>query len=386
LYQQLGDHVNALRLARGRDRVTILIEQGRLDEAAQEAEREGAFELAADLYHRQGDSERELEELVAYARAGKEAERWQRVPKLARKLGRFEVEAEALRHGIRPLGRYLIDDTRQAAQAYVRAAQQVLLRPPHDEARAAELYAAAWRLYEKVYLAEQAKESRAQHIRYGRLPYVLLERASDEPLQLGEYRDLTLMITNAGHGLATGIQIEIGSEVEPQNHEHIFTIPGLPDGGRWPYCLTLRPRDDLPGSIHIHFKIQYADPDNMSYEETFDIKVFVRARESDTIPPIPQLNVTGGTVQFFQAPVTRVISGSEYHGDVGDKVIVQRVGLAEAPQSLVWREPSSQGAGLRAVEEQTKLCPTCSLPVGLGDDFCQACGLLLKPREAGGAS
>src|SRR5258706_4588069 len=96
------------------------------------------------------------------------------------------------------------------------------------------------------------------------------------------------------------------------------------------------------------------------------------------------MNVAGGNVQIFTAPVSKVVSGGEYHGNVqyGDRVSIQRVGLAESPQALVWRERGLQGAGPRPVEAETRPCSTCGLPVELNDLFCQACGNELAKLEA----
>lgn len=371
LYRQLGKWELAKELAQDKDKVDLMIEMGDILGAAREAVRLGQFVLAADLFHRQEDFANELQALT---RHGATIGEWTRVPELARRLGEFEIEAEA---------RVKLGQPKHAAQAYHRAAHQALNYDPPDETRAAKFFERAMTHYRESFDDEKYKECHAKYIRYGRLPWITLQVKPDTHWREVVFNNVNLVIANAGYSLARDIKVEVEGEFDAEDGKNWVEVKGLMEGRHTdPQALhlNLKPRLGHIGKLWLKFTFEFFDESRQhrfSDEHSEAIEVHSKDSQISQSLPIPAMNVSGGTVQVFMEGAKHV-AGDEIHSggqkQVGDRVEVHRVGMSETPRVMVWSEPSQEAGALRQTEADTQPCPHCKLPVKLDDAFCQACG------------
>lgn len=363
LYRQLGDPIKVSELAKGRTRIDALIEAGKFEEAAQEALTEKEFLLAADLFHRLNDFERELETLVKH---GETYSDWARVPDIARRLGKFEIEAEARAK------LYPAEENLTIAQAYHRAAHQCLQKDSSDEARASKLFELAMSYYRKAHELEKETECHSQFICYGKLACIHIDAEQTTGFQADEFNDLKLLIKNVGYGVAENIHITPEGDFELQRSMDNVDVDGIRDGKYAQRILSLK--SVQIGGMWLHLNVNYTDERSKRvFSDKRSVCIQVHASDSGSQTGPITYNITG---DYIQNGGKTVVEGDylQEGAQKGDRIVINRVGLSENPSVLVWSEPGKEAGTLRKVDEPTRSCPHCTMPMREDDSYCQACG------------
>lgn len=372
LYHYAGDQDNFLRL-----RVMVpydlgdvekLEQEGKLEEAGDAASKVGEWRRAADLYRRAGAVEKELGALVNLAPTGGVAWAWQRLTELARRLGRFDLEAQAWEQ----LGEEL-----QAAQAYLKAARQAEQRTPDGYDQIAQFFAKAQDLFETQGMEVERQLCWSKVMFYRRLPWVVVQGGSSKAFREGEFNHLELQVRNIGHGVAQQVQILADtSRFEIDRDASTLIIRSLGINQTRTVELFLRPQPGEVGeAVPLVLKWSWKDQRGVVFSERSSTPVSVRSRHEPS---------TGGNpVQIiYQAPVYQtqdgdIVSGTKVEGDQfsGDKV---GSGGQKGDRVEIQR---GQGGALDLPGARS-LCPNCDLPVQPEDAFCQGCGQPLPTAPA----
>ncbi len=188
--------------------------------------------------------------------------------------------------------------------------------------------------------------------------------------QVNEFNDLKLLIKNVGYGVAEDIHIAVEGDFELQRNMDNVDVEGIRDGKFAPRILSLKSVQG--GGMWLHLNVNYTDERS---KRVFRDKRSVRIQVSDSgsqTGPITY-NITG---DYIQNGGKTVVEGDylQTGAQKGDRIVINRVGLAETPRVLVWSEPGKEAGTLRKVDEPTRSCPHCAMPMRVDDIYCQACG------------
>ncbi|MBN1138619.1 MAG: hypothetical protein JXM73_18685, partial [Anaerolineae bacterium] len=280
---------------------------------------------------------------------------WQHVANLAAYLGDLERAAQAHER----LGRL-----RPAAEMYEEAAQQVVETEPLDEARVADLYAQAARLYDDLFDEERAAACHRQVYRCRRLPEILVRGEAEAAFVEHQWHILDLQVENAGYGLAREIALTFEGPFEVRGETRIRGLRPQKKGSLKVHVRSYEGEYGL--AVPLDISVIYQDQYGTRYELMQCIPVHV---VQQGILPGLATPVEIHIGELFQAGATK---------EVGDRVIqdIQRTGVAP-----VVREPGERATVRRDVEA-VRRCPHCNLPIREQEfHFCPDCGAPLEQAE-----
>lgn len=381
-YEQSGLLVEAYRCAyrRGdqetlqRLRVVVPPTKEEIEDALKRKELDKAAELAmqnpqtlllaADLYQKLGNREKELEALKSLVQMQHPptSELLKRLANLARRCGRFLEEGQTWE---------LLEEHGQAALAYERAAQQVYITNPQQEAEIANLYEKARRLYQESGQKEEAEEAWRKVVRFRQLPLVIVQGQAAESFREGEFNELELEVRNDGYSVAHEVVILPGSDrFEIACHPDELKIARLAPQRPFHLQLNLRPLSGQVGKVPLHIGWCWRDRWGNTYQEEIRTNVIVKSRS--------ETPTAGGPVHIiYQGPVYSATAGGLIQMPGGDLV---QDGSQKGDRVEIHRGSTSEKLEISAAP-QAQFCPNCKLPVAAEDLFCQACGESLKPTQ-----
>jgi outer membrane protein assembly factor BamB len=354
--------------------IEALVKKGYLVEAAQAADKAGDLDWAAKLYQQLDDKDNELAILDRLVHA--KAEHWalERLVTLAHSMGRFELEAHALR---------ALDRPELAAQAYHRAARQAEQVAPEDEEQLARLYDLARELFTEIGDPDLEKECWAKVIYYRHLPRIIVEGAAKKNFIEEEYNLLNLTIANIGRGMAHEVYVYLGQGLfETGGTNSLRGVNRLSPGRKIEETLHLFP---LPGKVgeNVPLRLEWSwkDSRQQEYKDHTITSIHVRRKNetpTDTGPKNfyyngPVFQTDGGNVEWVgkDKVVGDQVSGDkmETGAQKGDRVEIKRgEGVTLTPKEVAPAAPP-------------KLCPNCHLPIQEAGEFCQECGYFLEPKS-----
>ena len=357
IYKRIGKIGDFIRLV---GKVTIMpgdldaIEsKGTPEEVGRLALQVGAFARAVKIFEKLEDRERELEALLQLAQESPDEWVWSRMSEVARRLGKFQYEAQAWEKLQRP---------RKAATAYHRAAQQAERIDAHNEAAIAHLYECAQHFYDDLGMQDECQECQSKIIYYRSLPFVIVEGQTSKAFKEGEFNLLELRVSNIGRGVARNVRVQVGVErFEIDETATSALLKNISAGGQRMVKISLRPYQEQVGdAVPLVVEWFWEDAVGNTHHETSTTYVAVKSKDSASTggPPQQVENHYHGTVYKVEGDQ---IQGDKLDGSAqkGDKVEIHR----------------GQGVKLTADE---RACPTCYLPVDPDKKFCEACGTKLK--------
>ena len=374
MYRKAGNTADMLRVRKNvppeLSDIEKLENQGMLEEAGVVAVHFKQWRKAVDLLRRCGDQEGELAAVLQLAQAEKgEDWVWERQAELARSQGQFNLEALAWDH----LKKYLL-----AAEAYLRAAQQAEQRTPGKENVIADLYEQALKLFENEGLEDQRQQCWQKVIHYRRLPWIVIEGRTQNAFRETEFNMLELVVHNIGRGVAHDVRVvPDSSRFEIDQSATMARIKHLGSEQSRELKIYIRPQQGQIGeAVPLVLEWHWVDNLGNKYSDCVSAPVSVKAKSASPTggTPVQIINqYTGSTI--YQAPEGNidVISGSKIGGDqvTGDKISGGQKGDSV---SVTHTSGSTGRPGQAQTVSQERLCPTCSLPVGADDQFCQGCG------------
>ena len=363
LYQTLGDIMSFLRLQQGTaaslEDVDFLEQKGKIPEAAEAAYKLKSLLRAADLFQRAEKPDRELEVLQEFAQSEKQNERaWSRIAVLAKKLGRFQQEAQAWEHLGKP---------KLTADAYRRAAMQLEQVNPAGEEEIARLYQQAEHFFDEIGELTCLEECHQKVILYGHLPEVIVQGYPKEVFEEGEWNILVLTVSNVGKGVARHVFVTVGGEqFEADSTEGVWHRPTLGIG------VTVKDID-----IHVHHRPEKAsgvvplllewrwqDEHKKPYERKVSASVKVHRREGSTPAEIHYHE------KVYQAEKLDIFSGDKVESGAqkGDSVKIES---GRGVKLTAGEDSSDVRAGSQTPARQ---CPTCHLSNDSDAKVCNYCG------------
>ena len=344
----------------------------RLPEAGEAARAAGDLPRAAAFFRQAGDSQRELEIWQTLVNRDPHNDTvWDRIAKLARSLGQFELEAQAWVH---------FQHLEDAAYAYWRAALQAERVTPEGQERIAGLFERAQGLFDDLGMDEESRECQAKITYYRKLPFVVVEGRTQKAFREGKFSRMTLTITNAGYGTARNVRVRLAEKRFELGETSLnLLIKHLYPNRPRTKVISLRPYEDQVGdAVPLTLEWMWEDQHGREYREQSVAYVQVKDREASHTGGSPQ-------VVHYHGPVYQSDSGieitqgdrTEVHGDLiqGDNL---QAGAQKGDRVEIQR---GEGIRLRPRTRQTGplspdevLCPNCHLPIRPGDKFCDGCG------------
>ncbi len=279
LYEQAGDRVKAADLYYSNGQierasqiwqslgewerlVSALIEDQQFVAAAELLAQHQQSERAAELYEQADQVGHAMELRVALGH-------WERVIDLAACAGSPLNEGIAHEH---------LGNTLAAAQAYERAAQQVLAAEPTAEERAATFYEQAARLYDLALADEDLARCRQREKQLRRLPDIAVSGAAQTSFVEFEWNTLNLLVENTGYGPATQIAITFQGAFDIEGNRRVVR---LAPNKITPIEIYVRPQHDYYGSkVPLEITVTYQDRAGTQYVLTQHIPLRVLQKGS----------------------------------------------------------------------------------------------------------
>lgn len=397
-YEKGGDPYNAWKIQlklRNMDEVSRLSKQlpndaqvidgmeagGFVQEAAEKALSAGLLEKAAKLFHKAGLPYDELQTLKRLVAAHPEDWSLLRIAELARSLGAFEDQADAL-VGLR---RY-----EEAASAYQTAAEQAEVVDAKNEARIADLYELAAKYYDDSGLDEENKHCHFKVIYYRRLPWVTINGTASMTFIEGEFNMLDLKVQNIGRGTARDVSIRANAdrfELDPDATRKLMEkdLRSLHYTRTKEITIGLRPlKDQVGDNVTLTLEWSWTDDQGKSYSDYAQTIIRVKRRgESSGSTPVQNIYHIEAGGKVIQADGNVNVIGGDYAvGDKfgGDKIMA---GANKGDQVNVNRPrgfqihsdgPAAASGAAEGCASECIPCPVCHLPVKVGDHFCDKCG------------
>lgn len=380
LFEQVKDYMHALELynrlqdSAAFDRVNasmppssqmvdLLLDRGKYGEAGETALKAGLLRRAVDIFKQAGLAGRELDALQLLQES--EGEEWvfARIVVLGRQEGRFLQAARASEH---------LDDARETAEAYDRAARQAENLSPGALHEIGELYHQAEIYFGRAGVRAKKLESHERVIYFWRLPDILIESLPRNAFIEEEFNKLDLKIINAGNGIAREIRIQVfGTRFEVDGNSSDLQLEALAEQSSDTISIYIQPKTGQVGdTVPLTLAWQWQDAKGLPYQRQVSAELPV-LRRGDTRPNNTPQNVY----------INTLIQGSQINGDnlnagankqVGDKVEVNR---RKAPKA----EADGAGAGSKPSEDRrARTCPKCKMPLAADALFCNECGLSLS--------
>ena len=362
LYLKVNDQPSYFRLYTilppSSQKVQLLIDQARYSEAAEVALEAGLLRWAVDLFKQAGEEGRELEALLKLQETQPDEWLFQRLALLARKAGRFAVEAGACEK---------LGHSKRTAEAYYRAARQAEHLTPDASQAIGNFFQKAMQYYEDAGWKNEEAICREKMITYLELPRILLESTPRAAFNEGEFNSLELLVWNTGNGVAREVTIEVlGKRFEVDKGS--LRIGNLAEGLSVKQIVRIRPRDHEVGdTVPLELVSRWLDQHKNAYEERISADIPVH-QKGDTRPDAaPQIfNINGDFVQGGK------INGDKLEGNaskqVGDKAEIHRTG---GPGVAVG---SGGAASEQPAAKEVRVCPNCKMPGDPASQFCDECG------------
>ena len=265
LYKEIKDWANALRIYKKlgdrMQQAEMLIELERMSEAAILLEGEDKPTRAAQVYEAAGEVHKAA---LLYS----QLQEWQKARDLFETLGEWERAAEVCVH---------LDDDRQTADAYKKAAEAAENSHPLDLEHIASLWESAADSYQQA--AARRREAACRHkvSQYKKLPYISLQISTDKRFFVGESDALPVILVNAGGGPAYDIVIQSTTKVgKVESGES--KLQGLEAG-----CseqLTLPILSETPGRVRLNFQVSFSDAQQHDYTIKEHAYIEVKGKKS----------------------------------------------------------------------------------------------------------
>lgn len=364
LYQQAGRQDDVERLRRliplEFSDIELLEKEGRWVEAGDGAMKLKDFQKAYTLYERAGEDQREkaLEALLHLVEVNPEPWSLEKLSETARSLGNFPAQARAFE---------MMNETLQAAEAFLLAGMQAEKRTPGNRALIAEFYEQAYRYFKLEGEYEKQHQCRDKVMRCRAIPSIFVSGETDKAFREGEFNTLILTIENIGYGRADDIKVWVpGDRFEIEQHSMPEPIEHLAKGLRRVISLPIRPLKDQVGEgVPFVLEWEWRDKNGKSYHEKTSVPVTVKqqgdSKSGGTPITIVAENYYAGNDQHLEIDGDNIQPGAQKGGKVeinhGERA---RVFDAE------YGELTAGGKG--------RVCPNCDLPVEEDADFCGACG------------
>jgi outer membrane protein assembly factor BamB len=367
LYLQLGDGDAIMRVNKdvplSLPEIEVLVNIGKVSEAAEEAWKAGFLRMAVDLFQKAGLSERELQVLPRLFE--KEPENWvlERIIELARKAGRFVEEAQACER---------LGNPRKTAAAYQRAALQAEQIRPCNQESIASLYEIAVKYYADGGLKSKEKECWAKVVTYRQLPIITIESLPRKAFIEEEFNLLVLVVKNAGEGQAHNVHVSVGgSRFETDERTSFLQLDNLAEGEAEQKQVYIRPlKGQVGDTVPLQVEWGWQALNGQKYSQSISVPVPVR-RKDESKPGAQVMNI-GTFIQGDQFSGDKVAEGGEKQ--VGDSIKIDRntgISASSGKERLDIRSGSGDNA--------QHLCPICHSLVEPDAKFCSACQNPLPP-------
>jgi hypothetical protein len=161
-----------------------------------------------------------------------------------------------------------------AAEAFVCAARQAERDAPSDEARLADLWAAAEACCEESFDEDQASQCHRQVACYRHLPYIEVQVEPSEAMVRGQYALVQLVLHNAGGGPARQVVVHHTLSDFAGDLGRTQRILGLAPGRTLRQRVSIRPT--ASGPVPLRIVVDYADAEGRPYQVTCRSLVDVR--------------------------------------------------------------------------------------------------------------
>lgn len=375
MYIKLGEKSKAIdvwnQLEQWDRSVSELEADGKHIEAAHILENNQQLRRARDYY-------RKAHALADVMRLSIKLEDWESVAKTAEALHDYAQAAEAWER---------VPNYGLAATAYVEAGKLAREQQPTDEARIADYYEHACRLYSsRVFDEERERACRHMVKQYRHLPDLSLQLTSTSGFIENQFNLLNLIVTNKGGGVARDIRFRIVGGFDVDDYD---PIPYLPKEGRRQVKLPVRPRQGYVGpAVPLRIIITYRDSRGRLDELSTRLSVEVAAGGplGGLLRSTTPLNIN---IQELYQNSNRVNGdymeggAQKAEGDVlngeaqkGDRVEISRPSHA-----------NGTGSGPRVVVREgigpVRRCPICNVPTTDGTQrYCEECGAPLPKDTA----
>ena len=359
LYRQLNDRLATARVSLAMPdsvkKLNILVEQGKILEAAEVALSTRQLRQAVDLFKQAGLEGRELDALLQLK--NQEPEEWlfERIAGLARKTGRFIDEAEA---------RENLNGPQRAAEAFYRAASQLEKQSPAEIGQIVGLYQKAEKYFAECGFSQEETACQEAVARVQHTPIIEISGTARD-FKENEWNILEISIHNRGYGLARNVRWQVGRgcfDADPNTGTWMFTNLGVETIRK--VNIHIRPQKGEIGDA-VPFALEWYWQDERGKEFRDHIGVSVKVRSKDDSRP------TGQPV-YIQAGATYVnaekyVAGDDISGgQKGDRVEIQRgegVKLSQYERRL-------KTGQLKAGQD----CPTCHMTNDADAKICNYCG------------
>jgi len=286
LYEQAGDRSKAAELYQGAGQIEqaqriwqslgewerladALIDDRQYAAAAELLVQHDQIERAAELYER-------AEQLVPALVLRIALQHWERVVDLAVRMDNALDEAIAHEH---------LGHTLAAAQAYERAAQQVLAAESAAEEQTAALYEHAAQLYDAALADEDLARCRQLVKQLRRLPEISVSGGAHGSFIEDQWNTLSLLVKNTGYGPAIKITIAFDDDFDIEGNQVIARL--LP-GKSSSLEIYLRPRHGQYGpKVPFKITITFEDRNGGQYASAERMPLRVLPRGSAIEPQTP---------------------------------------------------------------------------------------------------
>ena len=360
IYRRLNDRPALLRVSTAAhdtdSLVELLLEDGKVTEAAEACLSAGSLRKAAELFKKADQAIPELETLLKLQESAPEEWLFHRIAHLARKEGRFLQAAQAWEQ---------LNDVRQSAEAYMRAARQAEQLSPEAQQTTGELFQKAETFFIQAGRKVKANESHQKAIHYLRLPNIVIESVPRSAFKEEQFNRLVLKIHNIGNGLARNIHIQVvGNRFEVDGGASDLYVGNLAEGETDEKVIHIQPRAGQVGdTVPLQLSWRWEDVNHKTYPGQISAEVPVLRKDDNRLETAPQTVYIGTLIQGDQ------IGGDKLDGSavkqVGDKVEINRN-----------TNSGSASVTLTALEQlPTRTCPKCKMPVDRAAAFCTECGL-----------
>ena len=336
--------------------IQLLEESGEFEQAARIALENGYLRKAVDLFKRADKPEETLAAMIKLVQKEPEDWVWQELTELARKAGNFNQEALAWEK----LGR-----AEKSADAYQRAAQQMIIVSPGNEIGIADLFRKAEKLFDDAGELHRLQECHKNVIQYGRLPEIIVQGRPREIFEQGQWNILDLKVRNVGNGIARNLVVSVGGDqfavdtIKGTWHRHAL---GVGIETRFEIHILHRPERSA-GMVPLKLQWEWQDEHGQSYDDFISTSVQVRTRGETPSHATPAEIHYHGTV--YQTEKGDILgSGDKLMDDaekqVGDKVVINRQGV----------HLSTEGETL----PPERHCPKCFMSIEADAKMCIYCG------------
>jgi len=360
IYKKLGIEQEVLRLRKivpvEFSDIEVLESEGRFAEAGDAAMQWGDYQKAVDLYKQAGTEyeEKLLEALVKLC--DKEPEPWslEELAGLARRLGRFAIQANALEKS---------ENYGDAAKAYQYAAIQMEEMSPTKKEAIARYYENAHKLFKQEGMIEKKYQCWDKLMFYRKIPWIRIEGRAEKEFRELEYNTFLLSVKNVGYGRADEITIQIkGDNFEVNKYLIPEQIEHLAANEQTGIQLSIRPlKDQIGEDVRFVLEWNWKDQSDKGYTDKTTVPVIVRhkndSKTSDQPVIIHAENYYAGAVQHGDIYEGSVQNGDNFSVNHHDRTDVTDYKNREKNSSAMMNK-----------------CPICHLPVEKDAKFCDVCG------------